>query len=228
MGKRSYRQYCGLAAALDVVGERWALLIVRDLVPGPRRFSDLLGGLPGLATDVLTDRLRALEAAGAVEVRRVKHPAPAQLYALTSRGEELAGIAGALALWGMPLLPSPAGAQEAGYRREPRWALQAMVRRYRGGLPDGEYRFTIADDELRVEVAGERATVRYGHGEGEPRIHLVGAPAAFFDRVGRAAATAAGRVPRAGTRSGAVVAGTDADVDAFFAAMPAPSTAPPR
>ncbi len=228
MAKRSYRQYCGLAASLDVVGERWALLIVRDLVPGPRRFSDLLAGLPGLATDVLTERLRALEAAGAVEQRRVKHPVPAQLYALTERGEELAGIAGTLAQWGMPLLPPPSAAEAAGYRREPRWALQAMARRYRGGLPDGEYRFTIGDDELRVDVGDGRARVRYGHGEGAPRTHLMCSDAGFFDHIGRAAAAAAGRPLRAGARRGTVVVGSDADLDAFFAALPAPVTGPRR
>lgn len=228
MGKRSYRQYCGLAASLDVVGERWALLIVRDLVPGPRRFSDLLAGLPGLATDVLTERLRALEAAGAVEQRRVKHPVPAQLYALTERGEELAAIAGTLAQWGMPLLPPPSAAEAAGYRREPRWALQAMARRYRGGLPHGEYRLTIGDDELRVDVADGRARVRYGHGEGAPTMHLVCSDEVFFDHVGRAAAAAAGRSPRAAGKRGVVVVGSDAEVDAFFAALPAPATAPRR
>ena len=75
MTKRTYQQYCGLAAALDVVGERWALLIVRDLAPGPRRFTDLLEGLPGIATDMLAERLRALEAAGAVTKVEMIDPA---------------------------------------------------------------------------------------------------------------------------------------------------------
>ena len=83
MARRSYHQYCGLAAALDVVGERWALLIIRDLAPGPRRFTDLFAGLPGIATDVLADRLRSLEAAGAVRLRAIRHPVPAKLYELT-------------------------------------------------------------------------------------------------------------------------------------------------
>lgn len=228
MGKRSYRQFCGLAASLDVVGERWALLIVRDLVPGPRRFSDLLDGLPGLSTDLLTERLRALESAGALEQRRIRHPAPAQLYALTPRGDELAAIAGALAQWGMPLLPSPSAAQAAGYRREPRWALQAMARRYRGGLPVGEYRLSVDDDDLRVDVGVDGARVRYGHGEGDPQMHLVCSAAAFFDHLGRAAARAGGRAPRTDGGRGRLLVGTDEVVDAFFGALPAPSTRPPR
>ena len=69
VARRSYRQFCGLAAALDVVGERWALLVVRDLTPGPRRFSDLFAGLPGIATDVLTDRLPLTRGGG----RRAPH-----------------------------------------------------------------------------------------------------------------------------------------------------------
>ena len=106
MAKRSYSQYCGLAAALDVIGERWALLIVRDLVPGPRRFTDLFDGLPGISTDLLTDRLRSLETAGAVRRREVRTPVPAQLYELTDRGLELARLAGQLADGEHPCCPT--------------------------------------------------------------------------------------------------------------------------
>ena len=93
MALRTYGQYCGLAAAMDLVGQRWAMLLVRDLSPGPRRFTDLFEGLPGIATDVLAERLRALEAAGVVRHRTLKHPVPAKVYELTASGEELASIA---------------------------------------------------------------------------------------------------------------------------------------
>src|SRR5262245_22293208 len=119
MARRSYQQYCGLAAALDVVGERCALLIVRDLTPGPRRFSDLFAGLPGIATHVLADRLRSLEAAGAVRLQTIRHPVPAKLYELTARGRDLAAIASSLARWGAPLLASPPPPDA---RLNPRWA----------------------------------------------------------------------------------------------------------
>jgi len=175
--KRSYHQYCGLAAALDVVGERWALLIVRDLAPGPRRYTDLLAGLPGMATDVLTDRLRALEAAGAVVQRPVKHPVPARVYELTDRGRELERIAGALARWGTALLPAPAS---SGYRFSPRWTLQSMAVAYRSGLLDGDYHWTIDDEELTLMVAGPSAKITYGHTGGEPVLAVRCSAKAFF------------------------------------------------
>jgi DNA-binding HxlR family transcriptional regulator len=179
--KRTYQQYCGLAAALDVVGERWALLIVRDLAPGPRRFTDLFDGLPGIATDVLAERLRALEAAGAVARVESKHPAPAKLYALTDRGEELARISSELARWGMPLL---SGATAATHRKNPAWALQTMARNYRGGLPDGEYRWTVDDREFHIAVEGDGAAMSYGHGAGAAVLSVRCSEVGFFRLLG--------------------------------------------
>ena len=91
-----------------MVGQRWALLIVRDLVPGPRRFTDLFDGLPGISTDLLTERLRSLEDAGAVRQRAVRSPAPANLYELTERGRDLAKLAGEMArgAWSCYRLPT--------------------------------------------------------------------------------------------------------------------------
>src|SRR5919106_4609381 len=83
---RSYEQHCSLALALDVVGDRWALLIVRDLLLGPRRFGELLEGLPGIGTDILTARLRDLEADGVVS-RRIE--GRASWYQLTDEGKAL-------------------------------------------------------------------------------------------------------------------------------------------
>jgi DNA-binding HxlR family transcriptional regulator len=173
VAKRSYSQYCGLAAALDVIGERWALLIVRDLVPGPRRFTDLFDGLPGISTDLLTDRLRSLETAGAVRRREVRTPVPAQLYELTDRGLELARLAGQLARWGAPLLPDLA---DAGDRVvNVRWILLSRASRYCGGLPDGDVHFLIdGTDELTLSLAGDVARLRYGHSESTPLLTLEG------------------------------------------------------
>ena len=162
MALRTYGQYCGLAAAMDLVGQRWAMLIVRDLSPGPRRFTDLFEGLPGIATDVLAERLRALETAGVVRQRTLKHPAPAKLYELTAAGEELASIARDLAGWGARLLPA-AGSTDA--RIHPRWALQSMAAGYRGGMPDGVYGVVVDDEELSVVVDGPAARVEYGTSE---------------------------------------------------------------
>src|SRR3569623_3393230 len=97
---RSYAQYCGLAQALDVVGERWTLLVVRELLLGPRRFGDLMTGLPGISTDLLTARLRSLEAVGAVRRRRLPPPASVQVYELTEFGQGLRKVLSGLAAWG--------------------------------------------------------------------------------------------------------------------------------
>jgi DNA-binding HxlR family transcriptional regulator len=104
MAQRSYEQFCPLAYTLDLVGERWTLLIVRDLMSGPKRYSDLSRGLPALATDLLTDRLRKLERAGAVRRRELGPPASATAYELTERGRELLPAVLALARFGVGLL----------------------------------------------------------------------------------------------------------------------------
>lgn len=97
---RTYGQYCGLARAADLVGERWALLVVRDLITGPRRFSELRDGLPGIPPTVLTARLRELESAGVI--RRVPAPLPASglRYTLTPYGDDLGNAVVALGRWG--------------------------------------------------------------------------------------------------------------------------------
>lgn len=101
---RSYGEFCPLARALDVVGERWTMLIVRELAFGPRRFTDLRANLPGIATNLLADRLRFLEAAGVLERQEVAAPLPGVLYRLKPRGEALVPILRELALWGAPLM----------------------------------------------------------------------------------------------------------------------------
>src|SRR5215475_13301467 len=87
MGDKVYGQYCGLAKALDLVGERWTLLIIRELAFGPRRFSDLVEGLPGISTAVLTERLTRLEAARLIIRRTLPPPAASNVYVLTEGGQ---------------------------------------------------------------------------------------------------------------------------------------------
>lgn len=180
MSKRTYGQYCGLAAALDVVGQRWALLVVRDLVPGPRRFTDLFAGLPGISTDLLADRLRSLEAAGAVRKREIKNPVPAKLYELTDRGFELAKVAGELARWGGPLLP-PAD-QAPDHMVNARWHLTHRARRYRGGFTDGDVHILLDDeDELTLSFSGQRAQLSYGHTSADPVLTVETTTAAMVE-----------------------------------------------
>jgi DNA-binding HxlR family transcriptional regulator len=100
MTQRSYNQYCPIAHALDLIGERWSLLIVRDLLLGPKRFSDLRAGLPGIGTNILTDRLKALEQVGVIARRVLPPPAASTVYELTSYGRELDRPLQVLAQWG--------------------------------------------------------------------------------------------------------------------------------
>ncbi|MET0762341.1 MAG: winged helix-turn-helix transcriptional regulator [Thermoleophilaceae bacterium] len=110
---RTYGDPCGIARALDVVGERWALLVVRELLLGPKRFTDLRAGLPNLSPDVLSQRLRELEADGLVTRRRLPPPAGSKVYELTERGLELEPVILALGRWGTSV-PFPPDGHELG------------------------------------------------------------------------------------------------------------------
>jgi DNA-binding HxlR family transcriptional regulator len=102
---RSYKQYCAMTKALDVIGDRWTLLVVRELLAaGPRRYTDLLHGLPGIATNLLVDRLRQLEQAGVIYREDAPPPVATTLYHLTDRGRELVPLVYELGRWGEALL----------------------------------------------------------------------------------------------------------------------------
>src|SRR5260221_692682 len=111
--QRSYGQFCAAAKALDVVGERWTLLVVRELLLGPRRFTDLLAALPGLGTSLLASRLKQLEAAGVIRREQLPPPAGSWVYQITDAGLGVALGVKALADWGAGLLDTP-GPEEAG------------------------------------------------------------------------------------------------------------------
>src|SRR5438270_11175760 len=101
MKKRQYDQYCAVASALDIIGERWAMLVVRELLPGPKRFVDLEAGLPGIGTNTLTTRLDELERTAVVARRRLPAPSAATVYELTDWGRDLGPIVQAIARWGV-------------------------------------------------------------------------------------------------------------------------------
>src|SRR6266545_1455399 len=107
MPARSYGQYCPVAKTLELVGERWTLLIVRELLVGPMRFTDLHTALGGIPRNLLADRLRDLEAQGLVARRDLPPPAARTVYELTDAGRELLPVIGALAQWGLTHLPPP-------------------------------------------------------------------------------------------------------------------------
>lgn len=127
MSKRTYNQYCALAKALDVVGERWTLLIVRELFAGPQRFSDLLQTLPGIGNGLLATRLREMQVAGLIEITELPPPAASRVYELTHMGRQLDEAVTALGRWGTSLLASPASEQH----QHPLWLLQSLAARTR-------------------------------------------------------------------------------------------------
>src|SRR5438309_6535269 len=109
---KHYDHYCPVAHALDVVGDRWALLVVRELMQGPKRYTDLAEGLPGIGTNILAARLRHLEAAGVVTKRTLPPPAASRVYELTDYGLELKPVMRELALWGARSLGPPIATDE--------------------------------------------------------------------------------------------------------------------
>lgn len=156
MGERSYRQFCGVAKALDRVGERWTLLLVRDLLLGGRRFTDLLHAMPGLTPNLLSQRLRRMQDDGLVEQRRLPPPQGATVYELTALGRELEPVVLALGRFGARWLDAPA----CDDRVDPRWAMVSLERRYLGcprrflvALHVGELAFTLELGDERLHVA---------------------------------------------------------------------------
>jgi DNA-binding HxlR family transcriptional regulator len=148
--RRRYDQFCGVARALDVVGERWTLLIARDLLLGPRRFADLQAGLPGLTPTLLTRRLRHLEAEQLVRRRRLPAPAAATVYELTPRGRELEPVVLALGRFGAPLLTAGPNAAD---RLDVRWAVLSLKRRYRDRGHRHRLELRIGDRTFAVRMA---------------------------------------------------------------------------
>jgi len=134
-----YGQYCPIAHALDLVGERWSLLIVRELLYGPRRYTDLAASLPGIGTNILAARLRDLENCGIVAKRRLPPPAASQVYELTPYGMELKPVIRELAVWGIHTLGPP----DAGDELEPEWLVHALDTVFGPVAPAGSFEFRI-------------------------------------------------------------------------------------
>jgi DNA-binding HxlR family transcriptional regulator len=159
MPARSYGQYCGLARALDTVGDRWNLLIVRELLLGPMRYGELVSSLGGIATNLLADRLRSLEASGVIE-RRVGDPGGV-VYALTPWGSQLREAIEAVVRWSTPLMVSGPRADDA---FEPRWLAVALPALLRGRTadPPAELGIDVSGHlmTLRIDAGGARVTVQ--------------------------------------------------------------------
>lgn len=151
---RSYKQYCGVAKALDVIGQRWALLIVRDLLPGPQRFQDLR--VPGLTPNVLSTRLQELSNAGLVESVVLAPPAARKAWRLTEAGRRLEPVVFALGAFGSAYLGAPDDDTLCA-----RWMLISLQRRYTGGL-SMVVNVVVDDAPYVLDITPDRLTTRDG------------------------------------------------------------------
>ena len=144
MSKR-YDQYCPIACSLGLVGERWTLLVVRELMHGPKRYTDLVDGLHGIGTNILAARLKELEAAGLVERRKLPPPAASTVYELTPTGRELRPVLHELARFGARLIgPPPLDALEPG------WLVDALDLGLSPISPTGRLAFRIGEEEASL------------------------------------------------------------------------------
>lgn len=155
--RKNYDMYCAVARALEVLGERWTLLVVRELMTGPKRFADLQSGLPGIATNILTERLRTLVDEGVVERRTLPRPAVTQVYELTDRGRELKPVLLALAGWGAPKLGLP----REGEQFRLAWLMIALDLSYDPvGAPDPvTVTLNVGDERLSIRAHGKSHSV---------------------------------------------------------------------
>ena len=157
---RTYDDGCAAAHALDLVGERWALLVVRELLLGPKRFTDLKSGLPHVSPNVLAQRLRDLESAGVVRRGKLPPPAASRIYELTEWGRDLEPVIIALGRWGVRSPTKPPDAE---------LGVDSLILSFRtmfdpdraGGL-DACYEFRLGENSFRAEVAAGRLEIERG------------------------------------------------------------------
>lgn len=169
--RRHYAQFCGLAAGLDIVGERWTLLIVRELLIGPARFTEIMNNLPGAGPNLLSDRLRSLTERGIIESCPVPGDGRGKQYQLTPLGEELRTPVLMLARWGMRFLDNE---HVAGLTSRGAWgflAVQAMI----NGRPVPQvaesYQFTVDQDVFHIRTENGQAYAHRGPAE-NPAIEV--------------------------------------------------------
>ncbi|MCG5443885.1 winged helix-turn-helix transcriptional regulator [Micromonospora sp. NIE79] len=158
-GMRSYGDPCGVARGLDIIGERWALLVVRDLLLGPRRFNDLLGGLPGVSPNVLSQRLRQLTEHGVVHRRDLGPPTRVHLYELTEWGRALEPILLQFGRWGSQSPQPPDGPLGVDSLL---LSIKAAFDPARAPALAGSYAFHIDSDTYLADVAGDTVQLRRG------------------------------------------------------------------
>ena len=203
MARRSYDQYCGLARALDVLGERWTLLIVRNLLLGPQRYSDLLRGLPGITTNLLAKRLQEMEAEGLIERGDATDAAA---YRLTEIGRSLEPAIHALGRWGWQRMGKP----RARDRRSFEWLLVTLRRRYRGNA-DLSAEIEADGKAYHMVLRGDRAEIGRGRVPA-PDLRLRGTSAEL-------AKLFLEELPKGATPNGVEVGGAARDLRALVGAF---------
>jgi DNA-binding HxlR family transcriptional regulator len=178
---RSYGQFCALAKALDVLGDRWTLLIVRELMlAGPSRYTDLRNGLPGIATNLLSDRLRELEAAGVVEREQAPPPVATTLFSLTPRGQALRPVLDELGNWGVPFMvdgPSPGDAFRGRWLA---WPAERFLTDSEPGRAPVSIELRAGEDPVVVETVDGGVRARPAEPGDEPDTTLSGSPHAIL------------------------------------------------
>jgi len=161
---RSYNQYCPLARTLDVLGERWTLLIVRELLSGPKRFKDLQDALVGVGTNLLSARLKEMERNGLVSRAKLPPPGVASVYELTEHGRKLDETLLSLIRWGIPLLAEPKKPDEYFL---PHWMLHGMLSTFKPALAKNlseTYEFHVDHEVFHIRVHNGEAHGDMGKG----------------------------------------------------------------
>jgi DNA-binding HxlR family transcriptional regulator/putative sterol carrier protein len=219
---RTYCDACAAAHALDLVGERWALLVVRELLLGPKRFTDLREGLPNVSPNVLAQRLRELEGAGVVRRRKLPPPAASRVYELTEWGMELEPVIIGLGRWGARSPLRPQEAQKIGVDSLILSLRTMFDRRGAEGL-EASYELRLGEERFRAVVAEGRFEVARGGAE-EPDAIIEADPATLAALVyeeGRSLAEA--------LRSGEIkIEGEELAVERFLKvfSLPEPAASP--
>ena len=198
--RRTYNQYCGLAAALDILGERWTLLIIRELLIRPRRYRDLLADLPGIGTNLLAERVKFLVDEGIVRRRELGGGSKRQAYEITEKGEALRPIVLGLARWGMESV----GDLSPEFAVRPSWAflaVEAMIDPDKVPDSNEQYEFRVDDEVFHIDVRDGTARALAGPAE-DPAMTAITDAATFVQigggRLGPLAATVTGKLKLSG------------------------------
>ena len=214
---RTYGERCSLARALDLIGERWALLVVRELLLGPKRFTDLREGMPNAKPSVLSQRLRELEEGGVLRRRKLGPPARTYVYELTETGHRLEPVMIALGRWGRAL---PVGAGTAHHTEHFVLALKWVFDGSRADDLDGLYELRFGEDRYCAEVVGRDIEVRRGEAS-QPDVVIES------DAVTMEAVVFSGRAIEDAERDGRLTIEGDRDLASRFLGHYLPATAVP-